>query len=306
MVVLLVLTGMALLGLFRPAGSREQAGALPSLTVPSPGGAFVAAESSGDPASALPPLDPRTATAALPGGGVYTTAGRGTWHVIPLRAPAPAAAPTRGRRVVTYSVEAEDGLNTGSYSGDDAFATDVDAILADPRGWNGLLNISLQRVDKGTPDFRVSLTSPLSTRAAALCGFDVRYEGSCYNGAVGRVVINLARWTRGAIVYQGDIGGYRAYAISHEVGHVLGEGHRPCPAPGALAPVMMQQSYGTSNAYLHEINQTDPAGRDVVPANSNVCRSNPWPSPATGRANESPSGAMGAGQQPGSLAVSTR
>ena len=63
-------------------------------------------------------------------------------------------------------------------------------------------------------------------------------------------MINLARWTRGAIVYLGDLSAYRVYVVNHEVGHALGEKHRPCPAPGAPAPVMMQQTYGTDNAYV--------------------------------------------------------
>ena len=62
--------------------------------------------------------------------------------------------------MVTYTVEAENGLDPGSYDGGDGFAHDVDATLADPR--------------------RVSLTSPLTTRSRQLCGFDIRYEGSCF------------------------------------------------------------------------------------------------------------------------------
>lgn len=179
--------------------------------------------------------------------------------------------------MVTYTVDVEDGLDPGSYGGDIAFAHDVDATLADPRGWTSHNTITLRRVDTGTPDFRVSLTSPLTTRSRNLCGFDIRFEGSCFDPATGRVVINLARWTRGAMAYGGDLSSYRAYAINHEVGHALGEDHRPCPAPGAPAPVMMQQTYGTDNAYVHQLDQADPTDHDAIPANNDTCQPNPWP-----------------------------
>jgi hypothetical protein len=46
--------------------------------------------------------------------------------------------------------------------------------------------------------------------------------------------------------------------VNHEVGHTLGQRHRNCPTDGNPAPVMMQQSKGTTTA-----------GR--------TCRPNPWP-----------------------------
>jgi hypothetical protein len=59
----------------------------------------------------------------------------------------------------------------------------------------------------------------------------------------GRAVVNAMRWLAGAATYQ-DLHAYRAYVINHEVGHGLGHPHRGCPAPGAPAPVMVQQTIG--------------------------------------------------------------
>ena len=84
------------------------------------------------------------------------------------------------------------------------------------------------------------------------CGYEFRLETSCYNPAYGadsqpRVFINEARWVRGAVPFQGDVGSYRQYLINHEVGHAIGyQRHEPCDENGGLAPVMMQQTFSTS------------------------------------------------------------
>ena len=57
-----------------------------------------------------------------------------------------------------------------------------------------------------------------------------------------RAVINLARWATAVPDYHGDIATYRQYVVNHEVGHALGNGHEPCPGPGQIAPVMLQQT----------------------------------------------------------------
>ncbi|MCK0091071.1 DUF3152 domain-containing protein [Rhodococcus sp. F64268] len=207
---------------------------------------------------------------ALPEGGAFTERGAGTWRMVPG---VTEQAGFGERQVFTYTVEIEDGVDTTAYGGDDAFAKMVDETLADPRSWTADRAFAFRRVDSETPDFRISLTSQITLRQ--FCGFDIELEGSCFNPGVERVFVNEPRWIRGAVAFDGDIGSYRQYLINHEVGHAVGyAAHEGCTTDGGLAPIMMQQTYGTSN---DDISRLDPEG--IVPADGKVCRFNPWPFP---------------------------
>jgi hypothetical protein len=129
------------------------------------------------------------------------------------------------------------------------------------------------------PDFRVSLTSQLTTRAR--CGYQIRYEASCWEPDLGRVLVNGARWVRGAVAFEGQLGLYRQYAVNHEVGHVFRNPHVPCGGNGDLAPVMMQQSFGVSDDYLAQLTDSSPQGTEI-PRDGTVCRPNAWPFPTGG------------------------
>ncbi len=182
----------------------------------------------------------------------------------------------KGGPLHKYTVAVEDGVNPAPYGGDVAFAKMVQATLSDPRSWVGDGSVRLQRVDgAGNADFQVALTSPDTVHQ--LCGAQIRFESSCYTSAKGKVVINLARWVRGAKAFNGDLGTYRQYAINHEVGHALGQHHVGCTTDGGLAPVMMQQTFGVSDNYVYKLNQADPSNAGAVPADGKVCKPNAWP-----------------------------
>jgi Protein of unknown function (DUF3152) len=134
-----------------------------------------------------------------------------------------------------FAVEVEGGLRVDRT----AFARRVTTILGDRRSWRG----AFQRVGSEPFDFRVTLASPELTDF--LCA-PLLTNGifSCAQG--GRAVLNADRWLRGADAYGSDLRRYRMYMVNHEVGHLLGLGHAYCPAPGARAPVMMQQTKGVA------------------------------------------------------------
>ena len=230
-----------------------------------------------------------TSAGALPPGADFAVTGQGHWHVVPGSSPPVGVGATH----LTYTVEVEDGIQNAA--DDQAFAGSVVATLSDSRSWIGSGKYTLQRVDKGEPDFRISLTSQMTVRQPEFCGWDIPLEASCYNHTVGRVLINDARWVRGAVSFNGDLGSYRVYAINHEVGHALGYHHQPCGEDGGLAPVMMQQSWSTAD---NDLARLDPGG--PVPADGKVCKYNPFPFPRGGPA----AGALSSSSKAASAAAS--
>lgn len=208
------------------------------------------------------------ASAELPAGGPFTEQGAGTWRVIPG-----AGEPFGQGELFTYTVEIEDGIELEG--GPQGFALTVDRTLNNPKSWIGSGRYQFQRIDDTeAADLRVSLTSPQTTRA--VCGYVIPFDASCWKGADRRVVINNARWIRGAVAFQGNVVQYQHYVVNHEVGHGLGFSHTSCPESGALAPVMMQQTWGVANDYLAAL------GTDRVQADGKVCEPNAWPFPTVG------------------------
>jgi hypothetical protein len=226
------------------------------------------------PPRGLVAFDANLPAGTLPDGGQFTEAGDKTYRIIPGTTPQIGYGTAK---VFKYTIEIENGLDPTMYGGDNAFAQMVDQTLANPKGWTHNPQFAFIRIDSGKPDFRISLVSPVSVREG--CGYEFRLETSCYNPSFGadrqsRVFINEARWIRGAVPFEGDVGSYRQYVINHEVGHAIGYvRHEPCDQQGGLAPVMMQQTFSTAN---DDGAKFDP---DQVKADGKTCRFNPWPFP---------------------------
>ncbi|KOV88341.1 hypothetical protein ADL03_05010 [Nocardia sp. NRRL S-836] len=207
----------------------------------------------------------------LPPGEPVRALGEGWWRTV-----AGTTAQVGTGQVHTYSVEVEQGAVPPQ--AEQPFAAAVDQALADPRGWTASGDVAFRRVDVEEPDVRIRLTATETARS--ICGYTLPYDTSCYAGGV--VYVSAPRWYRGAQSYAGDLQGYRKYVINHEIGHFLGRGHEFCPADGAPAPVMMQQTFSVSNDRLADITAPTPQGL-TVPRDGKTCVPNPWPNPEVPR-----------------------
>ena len=221
--------------------------------------------SSVTPSSTAPPPRVYTSSSDLPDGPDFPVAGAGTFHVVPGSGPVVGT----GGPVRTYAVEVEDGVTVD----EQAFASFIDATLADPRGWTARGARSVQRVS-GSASLRIRLTSQQTARM--VCGYEIPVDVSCRQG--GLVFLSAARWIRGAVAFQGDLASYRQYVVNHETGHAFGQGHRACEVAGGPAPVMMQQTFSVSNDEIVHITNGVPQGA-VIPRDGKVCTPNPWPHP---------------------------
>lgn len=191
--------------------------------------------------------------AALPPGDPYTEQGNGTFSTVAGAGPVVGTGALR-----RYSVEYENGITGLDMT---AIAATIEATLSDPRSWTGDGAFSLQRVDSGPVDFRITITSSITVRG--LCGYEQQIETSCFDPRSGRVVLNDSRWVRGAMAYANDIDTYRVYMVNHESGHALGFEHVYTCLPSGKAPIMMQQTI------------------TVQAENGQMCQPNPWPHPTS-------------------------
>lgn len=250
--LLIIATLVVLADLAKGGTSSTGDGGGNTLSSPSYGGPPPPAPKASIWVDAPPDPNANLPSSALPNGGPYDQKGNGEFDIVPGTSQVYG---TSGP-LKLFTVEVEQGITNIDQAG---FAAEVEKILGDSRGWSHGGRLRFQRVDSGTPDFRVTLTTPDTVRG--LCGYDIKAETSCYNRTIRRVVINVARWVRGAVAYGSKMQEYHEYAITHETGHALGHGHEACPANGALAPPMMQQTLG------------------VTSSDGKTCKPNPWPFP---------------------------
>ncbi|MEV7725504.1 DUF3152 domain-containing protein [Streptomyces sp. NPDC087917] len=177
--------------------------------------------------------------------------GPGTFDTVP----GVAKAPGKGK-VVRYRVDVEQGLGMDPA----LFAEAVQRTLNDPRSWSHGDAMTFERVPAGEVDFAITLASPGTTGVwCAKSGLDTTVDNvSCDSASTERVMINAFRWGQGSPTYGADqMFAYRQMLINHEVGHRLGHGHVSCQTPGALAPIMQQQTKSLDIDNIH-------------------CRPNPW------------------------------
>ncbi|MBD0716957.1 DUF3152 domain-containing protein, partial [Streptomyces sp. CBMA370] len=182
--------------------------------------------------------------------------GSGSFETVPgfQKAPGPG-------RLVRYRIDVEGGLGLDP----ELFAAAVHKTLNDPRSWAGRGVASFERISSGDPAFVITLASPGTTGAwCAKSGLDTTVDNvSCDSASTERVMINAFRWAQGSPTFgPRAMHAYRQMLINHEVGHRLGHGHVSCRTPGALAPVMQQQ---TKSLDIDGIK----------------CRPNPWVHPAS-------------------------
>ncbi|HEX6870250.1 MAG TPA: DUF3152 domain-containing protein [Micromonosporaceae bacterium] len=205
---------------------------------------------------------PATGPSATASGGATETevsvVQRGTGQFAYATGTSPIAG--RAGELRRYRVAVEGGTGVDP----ERFGVAVETVLADPRGWTAGGQVRLQRVPGNAPaEFTVYLASPVTSEQMCRAGWlETQQFTNCRLG--GQVVINLARWLTAVPDYGAPLATYQAYAINHEVGHELGQGHELCPGLGRLAPVMQQQTLGlrgcvaNSWPYLDGVRYTGP------------------------------------------------
>ncbi|HEY2672699.1 MAG TPA: DUF3152 domain-containing protein, partial [Rugosimonospora sp.] len=125
-----------------------------------------------------------------------------------------------------------------------AFAAIAQQTLADPRGWVKGGDVRFQQVAQGaTAEFTLYLATPATSEK--MCGQGGIHTQQLISCRVpGQVIINLARWVNAVPGFGAPVATYQQFTLNHEIGRELGHANEACPAPGALSPVMQEQTLG--------------------------------------------------------------
>lgn len=157
----------------------------------------------------------------------------------PTTTPTTGAAPVLlvdGAPMIRFSVEVGEGIDLSR----DDFARFVIATLSDERSWVGR-GTGFELLDEGglftmivaRPADVDEMCAPLQTNGRFSCARN------------GWIAFNSLRWFGATDDWPADLEIYQRYLVNHEVGHyIVGPGHDACPASGAIAPIMMQQTKG--------------------------------------------------------------
>ncbi|RSS83192.1 DUF3152 domain-containing protein [Streptomyces sp. WAC06614] len=220
------------------------------------------AQAPGARAPGSPSHDPGAAHTAGPGAsrasrGEVPRSGPGTFTASRLSGDSHGSGTVR-----RYRVEVEEGSGVEP----DQAAREVEAILADRRGWIRDPQYAFRLTGQGEVDFTVRIATPTTTdRLCEVTTPELVGETNCRAGH--DVVVNLKRWQQGSPQFDGPVAEYRALIVNHEVGHEIGRGHETCPGPGKPAPAMMQQLKGLlgcrSNAWPYDSSGTYLSGPAV-------------------------------------------
>ena len=221
-----------------------------------------------------PQFDANLPTGILPDGGPFTEAGDKTWHIVP------GTTPKVGQG--TAKVVHVHRRGRGRRRHDDVRRRRRVSPRWSTRRW------PIRRAGRTTrssrspastpanPDFRISLSSPMTVREG--CGYDIPLEASCYN-PVSRTDQHAGVHQRGSLgARRGALPGRRRLLPAVR-GQPRGRPRHRIPAPravrrhGALAPVMMQQTFSTRQRRRGQVRPR------VVKADGKTCRFNPWPYP---------------------------
>lgn len=118
------------------------------------------------------------------------------------------------------------------------FVKIVWSILNHSRGWSQIIKFK----KSGRDDKHVTIRLSKEETIRKKCGFR---KLSCALGK-STIYLHLDNWLHGSKASGLSLTNYRKYLVNHEIGHILGLGHKK-PVGTGKCPVMVQQTLGIGN-----------------------------------------------------------